>query len=101
MWMGVCGCVWVCVCAALSMCLCVCVYETKVGEMVWTLVRENNDFRDFPGSSVVKIHTSTAATQIRSLVGELRTHKLHGMAKKKQKTTSQSRNNVFRVNCQT
>ena len=52
--------------------------------MVWTLVRETS-FRDFPGSSVVKIHTSTAGAEIRSLAGELRSCKLRGMTKKKRK----------------
>ena len=51
--------------------------------MVWTLVRETS-FRDFPGSSVVKIHTSTAGAEIRSLAGELRSCKLRGMTKKRE-----------------
>lgn len=51
--------------------------------MVWTLVRETS-FRDFPGSSVVKSHTSTEGGEIQSLAGKLRSYKLRDMTKKRE-----------------
>ena len=41
--------------------------------------------RGFPGGPVVKTALSMQRTQVRSLVGELRSHMPHGQKKKKKK----------------
>ena len=41
--------------------------------------------RNFPGSSVVSIVLSLLRVQVQSLVGELRSHKPHSVAKKKKR----------------
>jgi len=41
--------------------------------------------REFPGSPVVRALTFTATAGVQPYVGELRSHKPHGIAKKKRK----------------
>ena len=41
--------------------------------------------REFPGSPVAKTFTFTARARVQPSVGELRSHKPHGIAKKKKK----------------
>ena len=53
---------------------------------------EANPWRDFPGGLVVKTVHPMQGTWVQSLVRELRSHALHGMAKKKRR--SQSMENI-------
>ena len=47
------------------------------------IIKINKNFWEFPHSSVVRTQHFHCQTQVQSLVQELRSHKPHGMAKRK------------------
>ena len=53
---------------------------TKAKINKWDYIKLKTFFREFPGGLVVRIWHFTAVAQVQSLVGELRSHKPHGMA---------------------
>ena len=63
--------------------------------LVLTLKLKNCIFGDFPSNPEVKTTLPMQGARVRSLVRELRSHILYGVAKKKKKKTMSFKKNSF------
>ena len=60
-----------------------------------THTHTHTHLRDFPGSPVIKTALPLQGTRVQSLVGELRSHMPHGMAKKTKQNIHLSMHRIF------